>query len=719
MPKIIKRIVLLLIVLFTVSCAYYNGLHNAKKLFAEAEEMELDSKGRVSRDAKSKYNKVIKKCGTILEFYSESTYVDDAIYLMAMSFYRKGGNLTKAIEQCDKIIDYFPESEFYVDAVILKAQVLRDKRKPDESYTLLEEMMMNPKYSDGKSKVLLKIAEFYTGDENYSRARYYLNTIITDYRKSLEAKKASYFLGLNYMAEENYAEAITAIKQYLKLDNDREEENDANYNLAYCYFKTGDYRNALKRVDDLIDDEYRKAQKNDAKVLKGQILLADSGVEEGIELLNELVEGNQKGAASAKANYILGDYYLTNTDSLKLSIKLFNAVKKADSNSEYVEQAIAKSSVASQIQLFKDSDEELQPKELVDEQFKLAEYYLDIMALPDSAIAVYNDIIDNKMQFAIKKDTLLLKQDSLSIAVDSLTNINDNMSSEIDSLRFLVENTNTLADSTITSDSLRTEDPNGQRMLMLEAEQDSLVQLLDSKRSQLQSVTAKIENLSKVIKQFDTEYIPFASFVKIMIYNDNLQDSLQVKRETSFLLDNFPDSKYAFAISQSLNGQEMKLITPEEELSKLRYKELTRHMLTEADTTITLLEANMQDLQDSDKIKAQMALAYLYLTAKKDTVSARTYFDSLATNINLVQEQQEWVEKFYKNGDFLFNQVEEIQDNVEDDIAEDNSNDIEVEDPASDINKDEDNDKLEDDDTVDKAEDKINDAIKIQQSIPK
>ena len=62
------KLLLLLALLFIISgCVYYNTFFNAEKYFADAQEMELDDDGRPKSNAIQKYNKVIKKCGIVLE----------------------------------------------------------------------------------------------------------------------------------------------------------------------------------------------------------------------------------------------------------------------------------------------------------------------------------------------------------------------------------------------------------------------------------------------------------------------------------------------------------------------------------------------------------------------------------------------------------------------------------------------------------------------------
>jgi len=696
MSKFLKITTFIAMLILISSCAYYNTLFNAEELFKQAEERELDARGKASRQAREEYNKVIKKCGRLLEFYPDSKYVDDAIYLMAQSLRKKGGNKVKVIEQCDKIIQFFPDSEFYIDAVTLKAEVKLSMKKDGEAYGLLEELLLNPKYSEGKSKVLLKIAEFYTKQERYERARYYLARIIDEDGDSDEAKSASYFLGVNFFAEEQYSLAIDSFKKFNKQKNKREIEYDSHYYIALSYYELGEYKRSIKELNWLLDKDYRKKEKGMAKVLKGRNLLVYDKIESGIELLNEAISEHSRGVIKAEANYYLADYYLTNTDSLRLAIKLFNQVKSADNKSEHIDAALAKSSVASQILLFSNNDSDLEPQEIITEQFKLAEYYLEIMELPDSALAVYEDIILNKNQLVIKLDTLKLELDSLQIASDSLESVQTALLSEIDSLRKAVSFINTKDDTlAVKQDSLEIVDKvedmevadslvndSGKLLLTLEAEQDTLNNEVDLLKRDLQSKVANIENMESVLSEYNNEFIPFSYFVQAIIYNDYFQDSLQVAYLSNILMEDYPESKYTFALSRMKRGENVDLTTRQSLRSKKLYSNALNLFEVDNDSTITLLESCLDSLQTEELLKAQMTLGFLYYIDRQDTISAKVYFDTLLVNEEVTDEQKDWVGVYYLNERFIkldslpyLEELSRLKEERENEPAKDSSKD--------------------------------------------
>lgn len=709
MRKPFLLLLILAIGMLIGSCAYYNTFYNAEKLFAQADARKLEITGRASRTAQQEYNDVIKKCTSLLEFYPNSKYVDAAIYLMAQSFYKKGGSTTQVFEQCDKIILYFPNSEFYTDAVILKAQTLRDLRKVNEAYSLLDEQIINPKSRNDKAKSLLRIAEFYTEDDRFERARFYLNTIINEHRDTPEFKQAAYFIALNYYAEEDYPQVINSMDKFLKIKSDRETKYEARYYIALSNFELGNFNTALKQIRKLKDDEYRKDKKSKITILEGKILLASGEEEDGIETLNELISGNQRGEFSAETNYILGNYYLSYTDSLSLAIKHFNNVKTADANSVFVESSVAKSSVASQIQLFRENND-LEPQQLINEQFKLAEYYIDIMALPDSALVVYDNIIKQKPLFRARRDTISLKNDSLLVAIANLDTLTASLTLQVDSLRILVTNTNTLEDTLIVADSLKLVDKNGERMLVLQAELDTLTSELDSLRRDSQTLQTKVDNIDNLLVSYDKEFIPFAYFIKVYLYTNVLDEPELAQVILEYLQANYPESKYTYTIENYLDKGYLKLTTQAKEISLALYEDATMRLNDNPDTTIVLLESIVDTLDTQEAIKAKMALGYLYY-AKDDTLSARTYFADCVANHELSQEQADWVSIFFADNKII--KLDSLRFSTEKDETETTKDSLDVNlNPEIQDVKDEVKEKEKEEDIKEKVEEEILDEDK-------
>jgi len=111
----VKTIILVAVVLAAAvtlgSCAYFNTLYNAKKIYGEAEEMRENKDGEVDRNLKEKYNEVITKCGKVIRDYPDSKWVDDAIFLMGKCLVRQG-EYDKGIRKFLELTTNYPERNY-------------------------------------------------------------------------------------------------------------------------------------------------------------------------------------------------------------------------------------------------------------------------------------------------------------------------------------------------------------------------------------------------------------------------------------------------------------------------------------------------------------------------------------------------------------------------------------------------------------------------------
>ena len=83
-----KLYTLLLFVVFSSSCAYYNTFYNAEQYFEEAEKLRLEKDGEmIPISAMDKYGKTIEKSKKVIEEFPESKYVNEARLLMGKARY--------------------------------------------------------------------------------------------------------------------------------------------------------------------------------------------------------------------------------------------------------------------------------------------------------------------------------------------------------------------------------------------------------------------------------------------------------------------------------------------------------------------------------------------------------------------------------------------------------------------------------------------------------
>ena len=395
------------------SCAYYNTFFNAKKYFAEAQEIPLRDTGRPDSNAIKKYNKCIKKCGIILTDYKESEWADDALILLAKSLFYKKSNYIQAKEKFNDMITFYPDSEFADEAHLYIARSDFELKNKEEAFEQLKEIISNPELQNIHSETMFVTAEYYLQENEHIQAEYYFKRIIDEFPESEEYEQAYIALSESYHKSENYQlsnETISELLQNKKVG--KKAKLDARYIYAYNLLLSGEYQEALKASKKLLSNEYRLNELPKTQLLEARSMDGVGNTEKAIKRFETIMQENQRSKYSAEAAFYLGELYFNSVHDYEKAIEFYNKVRTEFNKTEFKKSALTRSVAAGRIIQYNNPDRNMSIQELTDEYFKLAEFYLEDLVIPDSALMVYNTVI-SQVSF------LETKTDSLRIAADN------------------------------------------------------------------------------------------------------------------------------------------------------------------------------------------------------------------------------------------------------------------------------------------------------------
>ena len=102
---------------------YFNLYYNLNDLFSQAETIINDQKKSafeleetpVSGNASTLLNQVIEKASKLLQYNSQSSFVDDALLIIGKSFFYMQ-NYQKALRKFDELITAQPDSKLVLEA---------------------------------------------------------------------------------------------------------------------------------------------------------------------------------------------------------------------------------------------------------------------------------------------------------------------------------------------------------------------------------------------------------------------------------------------------------------------------------------------------------------------------------------------------------------------------------------------------------------------------
>ena len=123
---------------------YFNLYYNTNHLFNEAESSIQQDRAdlfattlpKIKAGDDQKLQKVIEKCSKILQFSSDSRFVDDALLILGKSFYYQE-NYLKATREFDELLQTQPDSDLRLEAQLwLGKSQLRLNRDTEALATL-------------------------------------------------------------------------------------------------------------------------------------------------------------------------------------------------------------------------------------------------------------------------------------------------------------------------------------------------------------------------------------------------------------------------------------------------------------------------------------------------------------------------------------------------------------------------------------------------------
>ncbi|MCK4956537.1 MAG: tetratricopeptide repeat protein, partial [Candidatus Cloacimonetes bacterium] len=401
-----KKYALLILIILMTGCAYYNTFYNAEKYFKDAQEMELRDNGKPSPSAIQKYNKVIKKCGIVITDYPKSDYADDAVMLLAKTFFYKGTNYGQAAEKFNDILTYYPNSEFVPDTHLFLARISYQLKKKEEAYSKLREFIQNPEFEDHHPKALIILANYQLQDKKLAEADFYFNQVITNYPQSKEYETAFFARGKTFYLAEKYDDSNKVFYDLLKSRVGKQIKLDSRYYIALNFLLTEQYNKAENEAKKLIKSESRLVEISKIELLLARAKAGNEQVDEAIGLCENIIQNNKGSFLAAETSYYLAEFYFNYKKNYEKAIEYYNNVKKERKKSPFVKEALGKSVVAAQIIQYYQPDSEISQDELVLQQFNLAEHYVNTLEMPDSAIVVYNNIILDKQKFELQLDSL-------------------------------------------------------------------------------------------------------------------------------------------------------------------------------------------------------------------------------------------------------------------------------------------------------------------------
>jgi len=351
-------LIFLLLPVLLSSCVYFNTFHNTKKYYNEArkEREKRPEADKATSQELRKYDETIEKASKILELYSDSKYVDDALFILGECFYYKQ-NYVKAQRKFIELSQYFPDSDYYPKARLWLAKTNTELKDYSSAKLILTTLLDTPKLNKNiKYEALYQLGEIEFLQEFYTEAKDILLSV-TDEASNKETRARSlYRLGECRLQLEEYNTAVDDFYNAMRNSPDRRFKFDATLNYARALKLSGSYDEAKDVCAALLSNElYKKLhgwaqlEMADCIYLETKQRYAQASPEDYYNKLLDVLEEfkivtleNKRTEVAAHAFFQMGTIYETELIEFANAKDSFNKVKAEYGRCELVPDAVKK-----------------------------------------------------------------------------------------------------------------------------------------------------------------------------------------------------------------------------------------------------------------------------------------------------------------------------------------------------------------------------------------
>jgi TolA-binding protein len=300
---------------YNASSAFQKGEESLKALYKNKagsypvlEDLRYVSYLEVPGDARNNFNKVIEKCSKILNSYKKSDLVDDAIFLIGMSYFY---NLeyTRAERKFLELIAQYPESNLIPQAKLWSTKTFLKNRKFEEARIVIDDIT---EYAIKEKKDNL-ILEAYLILADYSLVDSDTLSAIDNYLRAINYTKDNKIISqINFRLGELFEKTdslLTASNHYFKASSISSDNAIMYWGMnryGKIQIKLGHLDVALRIFQDLEKSPLLFEYIPNTIYEIGVIKLKTNEIYEAIDIFNRVDTTYPKTEASAMGYYQMG-----------------------------------------------------------------------------------------------------------------------------------------------------------------------------------------------------------------------------------------------------------------------------------------------------------------------------------------------------------------------------------------------------------------------------
>ena len=356
---------------------YYNTFYNARVYYQQGVKLVKDNPAA----AKTNFEKTIAKSAVVVRKHFRSKWADDALYLVAMSYYYMG-EYEKAIKNFEDLRAVFPNSSYQDEANYYRGLAYLNNQDYGPALVIFYDL--EEKAPRFESAAAFQIAQSFFRKEEYELAIDSLTAFINKFPKAKERKETMLILAESYFILKKWSEAGNCYRANIQEGiQDPKTKVSTDLKLAECLLYETKYDSAenlllqnFSRYPDLV---------NQANLLLGKLLLAEKKDEAAVQHLSKIRTGNQ----AAEAYFLLGRKYEEGKEFEK-AVAYYDTANRFGPNSEFGLNAKKRRSLLNLL-----NQKTTEVKDQAEAQFMLGEVYGVALNENEAAIKEYQKTYDS------------------------------------------------------------------------------------------------------------------------------------------------------------------------------------------------------------------------------------------------------------------------------------------------------------------------------------
>lgn len=327
-----------------MSCVYFNTFYNAENSFKQANEIIDNSSysydsNDIPNTAKKLLNESIISSNIVLNEYSDSKYVDDAIYYMGRSYFTLS-EYFKAEKYFNELIEKYPNSEYlnesklWLEYTSLKLNLTNNVL--DNLFLIEKEL--NPKQDKRLFFLLHNIkGDFYISEKQFISAFKQFEKAL-DFT-NLNSQKNMIYSKLSYISENEkmYDYAALYLEKLELFSKTSVDKNDILRRWIDVKKKMRDYESLILKIEEKINSGAFETEKlrDEFKSELAIIYMLNEDNEEAKNLFNNIINNSIQKQRKCQSYYWLGYISLFKEFDLELSQEYFDLVLETMRTSDY------------------------------------------------------------------------------------------------------------------------------------------------------------------------------------------------------------------------------------------------------------------------------------------------------------------------------------------------------------------------------------------------